>query len=85
MIYELPPGVRHAQDLRFPDAIHIPKNPTGVTGRMIPIGPNQGSVLGFRVKKWGNGTNNSHTPGRPKDGAGHGMRSSHELANKNAK
>jgi hypothetical protein len=84
MRYELPSGLRCAQDLSFSGAVQAPKNPLGIAGRMIPIGPNQGSVLGARVKKWGNGTNNSRTA-KPKDGAGHGMRSSRELANKNAK
>jgi hypothetical protein len=47
------------------------------------MGPNQGRVKGVRVKKWGNGANNSRN-GKPKDGAGHGMRSSKELSGKTA-
>lgn len=83
MDYQLPSGVRCAQDLKFPDAVYIPKNPIGIAGRMIPMGPNQGTVLGTRVKKWGNGANNSRV-GKPKDGAGHGNRSLKEIAGKTA-
>lgn len=65
MHYELPPGARSAQDLKFPDAVRIPKNPTGVQGRMIPSGdPANPATLGFRVKKWGNGASSSHTQRR---------------------
>jgi hypothetical protein len=85
MDYELPPGVRSAQDLRFPDAVKLPKPVlVGCQGAMMAMGPNQGSVLSYRCKKWGNGANNSR-PAKQKDGAGHGMRSSKELSNKNAK
>lgn len=83
MNYELPASVRSAQDLRFSDAVYIPKNPIGLPGRMLSMGPNLGSVLSFRVKKWGNGANNSRS-GKPKDGAGHGNRSLKELGGKTA-
>jgi hypothetical protein len=83
MIYQLPAGVQSAQDLRFPDAVYIPKVRIAGPSSDIPMGPNQGRVKGVRVKKWGNGANNSRN-GKPKDGAGHGMRSSKELSGKTA-
>ncbi len=64
MHYELPPGVRSAQDLKFPDAVRIPKDPCRQPGRLLSTGPSTPPVLGFKCKKWGNGASNSSTKRR---------------------
>ncbi len=82
MLYSLPAGVQSAQELKFPDALSIRKHYE--PGRMLSSGsPANPATMGFWVKKWGNGANNSHTA-KQKDGAGHGMRSSKELSGKTA-
>jgi hypothetical protein len=59
-------------------SVLIPKNPLGVTSNLIGVPPAFMPVPYIKVKKWGNGVNNSRTPGRAKDGAGHGNRSKYE-------
>lgn len=57
MLYQLPVGVTCAQDLVFSCPIKTSKNPARMRGMLIPGGPGQPGVLGFRGKKWGSGTN----------------------------
>lgn len=58
MLYLLPHGISNAQEMSFPNAVNIPKNPTGVRGYPMPA-KGMGPTLAYKAKKWGNGTNNS--------------------------
>lgn len=84
MTYELPAGKHCAMEINFSGAVNTPKNPLLVTSNRIGSPPQFSAVPYLRVKKWGNGQNNSHTPGRAKDGAGHGNRSLKEISGKTA-
>jgi|HubBroStandDraft_4_1064222.scaffolds.fasta_scaffold00554_3 hypothetical protein len=84
MLYELPTGTRCAMEINFSYALDIPKNPLQLRSNRIGAPPQFSAVPYLRVKKWGNGQNNSHTPGRAKDGAGHGNRSLKEISGKTA-
>lgn len=58
MIYILPQNCNRAQELEFPNALNPLKNPLGIKGFLIPS-KGMNSTLGFKCKKYGNGTNNS--------------------------
>ena len=68
MLYQLPAGVTSIDKIDFSHAFRLRCRPLAAS-RMIPSGPSQPSVLGFKVKKWGNGANNSSTPKRYRPGA----------------
>ena len=60
MIYTFPNGITNANQLDFTGAISPLKNPSGVIGRLM-FAKNSTPHMGYKVKKWGNGTNNSST------------------------
>lgn len=62
-MYELPPGARSINQVDFSHAIVVCKKQV-MQGRLIPSGPSSPPVLGFKCKKWGNGSSNSHTTKR---------------------
>lgn len=60
MIYQLPAGANSAQELYFPNAVDIPLNPSGRRGYLMPA-KGMNPTMGWKAKKWGNGSNNSST------------------------
>jgi hypothetical protein len=64
MLYELPPGVRTAQELDFRGAAPVSCGSLGpaVKGVMIPMGRGEKlTVLGNKCYQYGGGSNNQNT------------------------
>ena len=57
--YLFPSGITNVNQLDFSSAVYIPINPSGVKGYMIY--GKDGGILGWKCKKWSNGSNNSST------------------------
>ena len=55
--HELPEGVESASELEFPNAVPLPKNPSGMRGAPKAIGRNHGAltVMSYPARQYGSG------------------------------